>query len=217
MMLRQFAIVSVLNFRNLRHRFWESLVIVIGMACVTGVLLSMLSMTEGLIDAFRRNVDPRTIIVVTRGSQWENASSIPRDHARIIMNVPGIAKAADTVGIKVNRTRLRATVLGGAVAGLGGAFFTVAAGLAFGKEMTNGKGYIALAAMILGRWSPKGALAAALLFGFANNLQLQLSIIQTPIPSQIMLMTPYIVTIFAVAGLVGRVRPPAAEGIPYTK
>ena len=73
------------------------------------------------------------------------------------------------------------------------------------------------AAMILGRWSPKGALAAALLFGFANNLQLQLSIIQTPIPSQIMLMTPYIVTIFAVAGLVGRVRPPAAEGIPYTK
>ncbi|KQR12332.1 ABC transporter permease [Cellulomonas sp. Leaf334] len=126
-------------------------------------------------------------------------------------------KAADTVGIKVNRTRLRATVLGGAVAGLGGAFFTVAAGLAFGKEMTNGKGYIALAAMILGRWSPKGALAAALLFGFANNLQLQLSIIQTPIPSQIMLMTPYVVTIFAVAGLVGRVRPPAAEGIPYTK
>ena len=108
-------------------------------------------------------------------------------------------------------------MLGGAVAGLGGAFFTVAAGLAFGKEMTGGKGYIALAAMILGRWSPKGALAAALLFGFANNLQLQLSIIQTPIPSQIMLMTPYLVTIFAVAGLVGRVRPPAAEGIPYMK
>jgi ABC-type uncharacterized transport system permease subunit len=126
-------------------------------------------------------------------------------------------KAADTVGIKVNRTRLRNTVLGGAIAGLGGAFFTVAAGLAFGKEMTNGKGYIALAAMILGRWSPKGALAAALLFGFANNLQLQLNIIGTPIPSQIMLMTPYVVTIFAVAGLVGRVRPPAAEGIPYVK
>jgi len=126
-------------------------------------------------------------------------------------------KAADTVGIKVNRTRMRNTILGGAVAGLGGAFFTVAAGLAFGKEMTNGKGYIALAAMILGRWSPKGALAAALLFGFANNLQLQLNIIGTPIPSQIMLMTPYVVTIFAVAGLVGKVRAPAAEGIPYVK
>ena len=126
-------------------------------------------------------------------------------------------KAADTVGIKVNRTRLRATVLGGAVAGLGGAFFTVAAGLAFGKEMTGGRGFIALAAMILGRWSPTGALAAALLFGFSDNLQVVLGIIGTPIPSQLMLMTPYVVTIFAVAGLVGRVRAPAAEGIPYVK
>lgn len=125
--------------------------------------------------------------------------------------------AADTVGIKVNRTRVRNTLLGGAVAGLGGAFFTVAAGLAFGKEMTGGKGFIALAAMILGRWSPKGALAAALLFGFSDNLQVVLGIIGTPIPSQIMLMTPYAVTIFAVAGLVGRVRAPAAEGIPYVK
>jgi ABC-type uncharacterized transport system permease subunit len=126
-------------------------------------------------------------------------------------------KAADTVGIKVNRTRLRNTVLGGAVAGLGGAFFTVAAGLAFGKEMTGGKGFIALAAMILGRWSPKGALLAALLFGFADNLQVVLGIIGTPVPSQLMLMTPYLATIFAVAGLVGRNRPPASEGIPYVK
>ena len=126
-------------------------------------------------------------------------------------------KAADTVGIKVNRTRVRNTLLAGAVAGLGGAFFTVANGLAFGKEMTGGKGYIALAAMILGRWSPKGALAAALLFGFADNLQVVLGIIGTPIPSQLMLMTPYVVTIFAVAGLVGKVRAPAAEGIAYVK
>ncbi|MEV7973214.1 ABC transporter permease [Cellulomonas sp. NPDC089187] len=126
-------------------------------------------------------------------------------------------KAADTVGIKVNRTRVRNTLLGGAVAGLGGAFFTVANGLAFGKEMTGGKGYIALAAMILGRWSPKGALAAALLFGFADNLQTVLGIIGTPIPSQLMLMTPYVVTIFAVAGLVGKVRAPAAEGVAYVK
>jgi ABC-type uncharacterized transport system permease subunit len=126
-------------------------------------------------------------------------------------------KAADTVGIKVNATRVRNTILGGAVAGLGGAFFTVAAGLAFGKEMTGGKGFIALAAMILGRWNPVGALVAALLFGFSDNLQTVLGIVGTPIPSQIMLMTPYVVTIFAVAGLVGRVRPPAAEGIPYIK
>lgn len=126
-------------------------------------------------------------------------------------------KAADTVGIDVNRTRIRSTLLGGAIAGLGGAFFTVGSSLAFGKEMTNGAGYIALAAMILGRWRPTGALAAALLFGFANNLQLQLNIITTPVPSQIMLMTPYIVTIVAVAGVVGRVRAPASEGIPYVK
>ncbi|MBU4215144.1 MAG: ABC transporter permease [Actinobacteria bacterium] len=126
-------------------------------------------------------------------------------------------KAADTVGIKVNRTRVRAVLLGGAVAGLGGAFYTVGNSLAFGKEMTNGGGYIALAAMILGRWRPKGALAAALLFGFANSLQQQLNVIGTAVPSQIMLMTPYVVTIFAVAGVVGKVRAPASEGIPYVK
>ncbi|WP_062519810.1 ABC transporter permease [Demequina silvatica] len=126
-------------------------------------------------------------------------------------------KAADTVGIQVNRTRVRNTVLGGAIAGLGGAFFTVASGLAFGKEMTAGKGYIALAAMILGRWSPRGALAAALLFGFADALRAQLGAIGSPIPSQFLAMFPYIATIFAVAGLVGHARPPASEGIPYKK
>ncbi len=126
-------------------------------------------------------------------------------------------KAADTVGIRVNTTRLRNTVLGGSIAGLGGAFFTIASGLAFAKEMTGGQGFIALAAMILGRWSPRGAFVAALLFGFAASLQTRLGIIGTPIPSQFMLMTPYLATIFAVAGLVGRVRPPAAEGIPYVK
>jgi len=126
-------------------------------------------------------------------------------------------KAADTVGINVNRTRIRNTIFGGAIAGLGGAFFTVASGLAFGKEMTSGLGYIALAAMILGRWTPKGALAAAILFGFADALRIQLGIIGSPIPSQFLAMLPYLATIFAVAGLVGRSRPPASEGIPYKK
>jgi len=125
--------------------------------------------------------------------------------------------AADTVGIKVNRTRIRNTILGGAIAGLGGAFFTVASGLAFGKEMTSGAGFIALAAMILGRWRPTGALAAALLFGFANSLKDQLGIIGSTIPSQFLAMLPYIATILAVAGFVGHARPPAAEGKPYKK
>ena len=126
-------------------------------------------------------------------------------------------QAADTVGINVNKTRWGNVLLGSAVAGLGGAFFTLGSVGAFGQEMTAGKGYIALAAMILGRWSPVGALGAALLFGFADKLQQVLGVLETPIPNQFMLMLPYVVTIFAVAGLVGRVRGPAAAGEPYVK
>lgn len=126
-------------------------------------------------------------------------------------------KAADTVGIKVNRTRVVNTLIAGAIAGLGGAFFTIGSGLAFGKEMSAGQGFIALAAMILGKWNPIGALFAALLFGFAKNLGNVMSSIGSPLPSEVLLMIPYIVTIFAVAGFVGRVRAPAAEGIPYGK
>lgn len=124
-------------------------------------------------------------------------------------------QAADTVGIKVVRTRIRNAILGGALAGLGGAFYTIGQGLAFSKDMVSGNGYIALAAMILGGWSPVGGLAAALLFGFAMNLGYTLSIIGSPMPSQIVLMIPYVVTILAIAGFVGRVRAPAAEGVPY--
>jgi general nucleoside transport system permease protein len=126
-------------------------------------------------------------------------------------------KAADTVGIDVNRLRFRNVLLGGMVSGLGGAFFTLGSVGAFGKNMTAGKGFIALAAMIFGRWSPLGAIGAALLFGFADQLQSVLSIIGTPIPSQFMLMAPYLATLFAVAGLAGRSRAPAADGIPYIK
>jgi simple sugar transport system permease protein len=126
-------------------------------------------------------------------------------------------KAADTVGIKVNPRRVWNTILGGAVAGLGGAFFTVGSGLAFGREMTAGNGYIALAAMILGKWSPWGAVAAALLFGFSKNLGNLMSSIGSGIPSELLLMLPYVITILAVAGFVGRVRAPAGSGIPYTK
>jgi ABC-type uncharacterized transport system permease subunit len=123
--------------------------------------------------------------------------------------------AADTVGIGVNALRFRNVMIAGLVAGLGGAYFTVGAVGAFGKEMTAGKGFIALAAVIFGRWSPLGAVAAALLFGFADNLQGVLSIIGTPIPSEFMLMAPYVATIIAVTGFVGRVRAPAADGVPY--
>jgi general nucleoside transport system permease protein len=126
-------------------------------------------------------------------------------------------KAADTVGIDVNKLRFRNVLLGGMVSGLGGAFFTLGSVGAFSKNMTAGKGFIALAAMIFGRWSPLGAIGAALLFGFADQLQQVLSIVGTPIPSQFMLMAPYLATLFAVAGLAGRSRAPAADGIPYIK
>lgn len=124
-------------------------------------------------------------------------------------------KAADTAGIDVNKVRYRNVLMGGAMAGLGGAFFTLGSVGAFGEEMTAGQGFIALAALIFGRWSPVGALVAALLFGFALNLQSILSIIGTPIPGELLLMAPYLVTIFAVAGVVGKVRAPAADGVPY--
>ena len=125
--------------------------------------------------------------------------------------------AAESVGIDVNRVRFRNVLIAGAVAGLGGAFFTLGAVGAFSKEMTAGKGFIALAALIFGRWSPLGAVAAALIFGFADNLQGVLTITGTPIPSEFMLMAPYIATIIAVSGFVGRVRAPAADGIPYKR
>jgi ABC-type uncharacterized transport system permease subunit len=125
--------------------------------------------------------------------------------------------AADTVGIRVLATRYRNLLYGGLIAGLGGAFFTIGSVGAFGKNMTSGKGFIALAALIFGRWSPLGALGAALVFGFADQIQLVLTSIGTTIPSQFMLMAPYLATIFAVAGLVGKVRAPKADGKPYVK
>ena len=126
-------------------------------------------------------------------------------------------KAADTVGIKVFRTRYISVIIGGALAGLGGSFFTLGQVGAFGKEMTNGAGYIALAALIFGRWNPIYAAMAALLFGFAQNLQYGLAIIGSPVPSEFLLMLPYALTVVAVAGLVGKVTGPAAAGKAYVK
>ncbi|MGL3806318.1 ABC transporter permease [Paeniglutamicibacter sp. R2-26] len=126
-------------------------------------------------------------------------------------------KAADTVGIKVNALRFWNVVLAGVVAGIGGAFFTLVTSSSFNKEMTAGQGFIALAALIFGRWNPIGAFFAALLFGFSLNLSFVLTILGTPVPSQFMQMLPYAVTIFAVAGLVGKSKAPAADGEPYVK
>jgi simple sugar transport system permease protein len=125
--------------------------------------------------------------------------------------------AADTVGIDVTAMRYRNVIVIGLIAGIGGAYFTIGSVGAFGADMTSGEGYIALAAMIFGRYSPFGAVAAALLFGFTTQLQSIMSTLNTPIQSNLLLMTPYIVTIIVLAGLVGKVRGPRAEGIPYVK
>jgi len=125
--------------------------------------------------------------------------------------------AADSVGIDVNRLRFKNVILAGLVAGTGGAYFTVGAVGPFSQNMTAGAGFIALACLIFGKWTPRGAIVAALFFGFANNLQGNLSIIGVSIPSEFMLMVPYVATIIAVSGVVGRVRAPAADGIPYSR
>ena len=126
-------------------------------------------------------------------------------------------KAADTLGINVYRTRYRNVVTGGLIAGFGGAFFTLGTVGSFNENMTGGRGFIGLAAMIFGRWHPVGAFAAALVFGFADALQVRLAILNVNIASEFLAMIPYLVTIIVVAGLVGRSRPPAADGQPYIK
>jgi ABC-type uncharacterized transport system permease subunit len=125
--------------------------------------------------------------------------------------------AADSVGIDVNRLRYKNVLLAGLVAGIGGAYFTLGAVGSFTKEMTAGAGFIALACLIFGKWTPRGAVTAALFFGFTTSLQGNLSIIGVSIPSEFMLMVPYIATIIAVSGVIGRVRAPAADGIPYSR
>jgi simple sugar transport system permease protein len=125
-------------------------------------------------------------------------------------------RAADTVGINVLRTRYRAVIAGGAVAGFAGTWFTLDAVSGFDENMTAGRGFIALAALIFGRWNPVGAFVAALVFGFSEELAGRLALLDTPLPSELLLMIPYVVTIVVVAGLVGQSRAPAADGQPYT-
>jgi len=133
-------------------------------------------------------------------------------------------RAADTVGVHVERMRYISVILGGLVAGIGGAYFSLGMVGSFEDNMTRGQGFVALAAMIFGKWNPIGAFLAALLFGFADALQIKMQIIQpvlpiinVPIPPEFLQMTPYILTIVVLAGVIGRAIPPAAGGKPYEK
>jgi simple sugar transport system permease protein len=126
-------------------------------------------------------------------------------------------KAADTLGINVYRTRYMAVILGGLVAGFGGAYFSLGSVGRFDEGMTAGKGFIGLAAMIFGGWIPFKAMLAGILFGFADALASSVSILRSPIPGQFINMLPYIVTIVVLAGVVGSGSGPAAAGTPYDK
>ncbi|HNR02884.1 MAG TPA: ABC transporter permease [Anaerolineaceae bacterium] len=126
-------------------------------------------------------------------------------------------KAADTLGIDVIKTRYMAVLLGGLVAGLAGAFFTLGSVGRFDEGMTAGKGFIGLAAMIFGNYTPVGALGAGILFGFADSLGSKLSLLGSAIPSTLMSTAPYVITMIVLAGFVGKGHVPAADGVPYTK
>jgi ABC-type uncharacterized transport system permease subunit len=126
-------------------------------------------------------------------------------------------RAADTLGINVFRTRYMAVLLGAAMAGFAGAFFTLGSSGRFDEVMTAGRGFIALAAMIFGNWTPFGAFGAGLLFGFADSLASKLALLGVTIPSQFLLMAPYVATMLVLAGVVGRGQMPAADGTPYEK
>jgi ABC-type uncharacterized transport system permease subunit len=127
-------------------------------------------------------------------------------------------RAADTAGINVQGLRYFAVILSGLLSGLAGAYLALASAHGFNENMTSGRGFIALAAMIVGKWTPFGALGACLIFGFGEALEFNLSgqvIGHFTIPDTLVAMLPYIITIIAVAGFIGRSTPPAADGIPY--
>ncbi len=126
-------------------------------------------------------------------------------------------RAADTLGINVFRTRYINVLLGGMIAGLGGVWFTLEAVDVFNPMMTNGLGFIGLAAMIFGKWNPFGALLGAFIFGLGSSVTSTVSIFRPDIPSQIPQMLPYLLTIIVLTGVVGRATPPAADGEPYEK
>jgi simple sugar transport system permease protein len=126
-------------------------------------------------------------------------------------------RAADTLGINVFKMRYINVIVAGAIAGLGGAWFSLETVGHFDDLMTNGRGFIALAAMIFGNWNPVGGALGALLFGFADALNFKFQILEVAVPYQFIGMLPFILTMIAVAGVIGRTSPPAADGQPYQK
>ncbi len=126
-------------------------------------------------------------------------------------------RAADTLGINVFLVRYVNVIIGGMLAGIGGAYFSIGEVGSFEDNMTNGRGFMALAAMIFGNWNPFGGFGAAMLFGFADAIQVKMQILKVDVPPEFLQSIPYVLTIVVLAGVIGRVMPPAAEGRPYER
>lgn len=126
-------------------------------------------------------------------------------------------KAADTLGVNVFLMRYVNITISGMLAGLGGAYFTIGRVGQFDEAMTSGKGFIGLAAMIFGKWTPIGSLGASMLFGFTDSFQQKIQILIPRFPSEFLLAAPYIITMVVLAGVIGRAVAPAADGVPYEK
>lgn len=127
-------------------------------------------------------------------------------------------RAADTVGISVFKTRYASVTFSGMLSAMGGAYLTIGFVHSFNQNMTEGRGFIALAALIFGKWRPFGAFAACLLFGFSSALAQRLGTIPDWASYAVLFQTlPYVLTLIAVAGVIGRSIPPAADGQPYVK
>jgi general nucleoside transport system permease protein len=155
------------------------------------------------------------MVLLVAGLQIYLFRTVPGLRLRAVGEHP---RAAETVGIDVRRIRYAAVLASGALAALGGAYLSLGVAHSFTDGMTGGRGFIGLAAMIFGRWTPVGALAASLIFGYGNALSTSLqgaTIGDTKVPVQLLGTLPYVLTILAVAGFVGRSRPPAADGVPY--
>lgn len=155
-------------------------------------------------------------IIIAVVAQWAMYKTRWGLHLRALGEHP---RAVDTVGVNVLRGRWVAVLMSGALAGLAGANLTLEQVGSFTENMTNGRGFIALAANIFGRWTPVGSYLASLLFGFADALQIKLQIFrgQIDIPPQFFLMLPYVLTVIVLAGVIGRAVGPAAVGKPYEK
>ncbi len=125
--------------------------------------------------------------------------------------------AADTLGVNVIANRWINVIIGGLIAGLAGAWFSLETTGTFDDNMTAGRGFIALAAMIFGKWTPIGAFGGGLLFGFSDALGQRFQFLGVPVPPQFLQMVPYLITIVVLAGLIGKATPPKADGIPYEK